>query len=56
MPYGMAWAPSGPVEKKLWSATSTGSPCGRHSRPGVGNLPSCCFCFVSTLMTGSPAA
>ena len=31
----MAWATSGPVAKKLWSATSTGSPRGRHSRPRV---------------------
>ena len=34
----MAWATSGPVTKKLWSATSTGSPRGRHSRPRVSQL------------------
>src|SRR5438094_637309 len=35
MPYGMACPASGPVKKKLWSSTWTGSPAGRHSRPAL---------------------
>jgi hypothetical protein len=50
----MACSTSGPVKKKLWSSTWTGSPFGRHSRPGIGSRPSCSRFLVSTLMTGSP--
>src|ERR1700709_2485533 len=56
MPYGMARSTSGPVKKKLGSSTCTGCPRGRHSRPELGNRPSCSFFLVSTLITGSPAA
>src|SRR3954449_12222537 len=37
----MASGTSGPMLKKLWSSTGTGSPFGRHSRPAAGNRPSC---------------
>jgi hypothetical protein len=36
--------------------TSTGSPPGRHSTPACANCPTCSFFFVSTLITGWPAA
>src|SRR3954470_12227097 len=52
----MASGISGPMLKKLWSSTSTGSPCGRHSCPAAGSCPSCSFFFASTLTTGCPSA
>src|SRR5215218_9084135 len=52
----MACSTSGPVKKKWWSSTSTGSPLGRHSRPAMGSRPSCSRFLVSTLITGSPSA
>src|SRR5690606_4071966 len=39
---------------KSWTSTSSGSPCGCHSRPPFLKLPTNSFFFVSTEITGTP--
>src|SRR6266568_3902564 len=54
IPYGITTPSSS--SGKLWSRTLTGSPAGRHCRPGRANGPTCSRFLASTLITGCPAA
>ena len=40
------------LDQKSCTRTSSGSPCGRHSRPGFLKSPTSSFFFVSTEITG----
>ena len=42
--------------RKSWTRTSSGSPCGRHSRPPFLKSPTSSFFFVSTEIAGWPSA
>src|SRR5690606_28871221 len=50
---GLATLPTASLGKS-WTSTSSGSPCGCHSRPPFLKLPTNSFFFVSTEITGTP--